>query len=647
MGSTRIKFGLITALVFSLLSSAFAQAERNLASNSYNSSVMDYMQTPPGAGDADQRGLYDGRKFPRLWMGSIRWEQPIETARYDVDVALSPVLDLNYTFQLQPQLRNPDNHIRHMAEGYYVLRMVVLRPSMQEDNDTESGTRADLSVYRRYVAGTERIVQLSQGVIKTNVSLRFHTISATAMRNTLLIQMLPIKTKSLKFDKSGLVRADSSYELDDKPGYFANVIRIPFVPRYSSGLATPPTAVTAKDVNTHEEFLDLGLFLRQAENLIRYSRIASQKPKDPKPTAKALGLAYFDLESSEVAMALGRFTNNNSPNLTSAQLADEISKINQTDAVLNEGLAASFCRLLTARLEVDSRLLGHGDMNKKRLELLYRNQMFANCVFAPEQHFTLIRQLHVREIGDRPNDTKYVQGAPIRMGLNANFATNRSHTQDTTSTWSQGISPLFSPIDLRGVVRLGYSYNISDTNTRARFEGTMVSAGVDLEAHQWDMSVTLNDYTPCLAVVPKVHSPSWTTAKTVTGLYLCDRASRHSVQVTERFYHIFPSATSSPTLDLLNPRNQVVNMVLRGQRDYYAFLSAIRGFIRPSHDQKQNIASELRQVTRIYAGSSPSIATVFSYPVALEGPKSQSRAAANDDPSFWDRFFHRHDPKID
>lgn len=598
------------------------------------SSDLDLVKQMPPPPRLDQPLPVDGRRFPKLWIGTIRWEQPVDPVRFAVTSRLSPVAEYRFNFQIIPQLRTPDNRFRNLPEGYYVLRMTILRPLVAgEDESIDDKKLPGLSYYQRYIAGSERLVQLTQGAIKANVAFRFHSISATAMRNTLLIQVLPVKASSLKKDKNGLVRADSSYELESIPNYFANVTRIPFIPRYSSGLATPPTAVTTDDISP-EESIDLGLFNLQAEEFVRQQKSILVESLDPKEFAEKMNLLQINLDSALIDQTL------NQPNIkvTAASLRSALGELAQdqgSSTQLDESVAKAICPLINLGVHVDKKFLG-GMGDKKKMEQMLRWSMVLRCMTNVQNAFHLSQQIHTYKV-----DTfQYVEGAPTRLALMANFGTNRQNSVDTFSSFQQG----FNPLDIKGVFRLGYTYTVNETRSRSKLEGTLVSGGADLDVHHWDMQIKTSDYQSCVIVQP---SESVWTFGTYKGLYLCsDRIQNRPIEFRERYYHIFPSVGASPTIDTFNPKNQIANMVLRGQRDYFTFLKSIHRYIRPTHEQGRDPSDEIRSALKIYNSTPPALASIYSRPVTLSGPQSDEQMRQANNPSLWDRLIHRYDDRI-
>ncbi len=595
---------------------------------------LDLVKQMPPPPRLDQPLPIDGRRFPRLWIGTIRWEQPIDPVKFAVNSRLSPIAEYRFNFQIIPQLRTPENRFKNLPEGYYVLRMTILRPLVAgEDEPINEKSLPGHSYYQRYIAGSERLVQLTQGAIKANVAFRFHSISATAMRNTLLIQVLPVKASSLKRDKNGLVAADSSYELEPIPNYLANVTRIPFIPRYSSGLATPPTAVTTDDISP-EESIDLGLFNRQADEFVRQQKSLLVEKLSPKEFAEKMQLLYLDWESRAIDNALNQPNIRVSPSSLRSALQGLLEDKDQSLEVKEE-VAKGICPLINLGVEVDRRLLG-GAGDKKKMEQLLRWSMVLRCLTNVSNAFQLSQQIHTYKV----SDFQYVEGAPTRLALMANFGTNRQNSLDTFSSFQQG----FNPLDIKGIFRLGYTYTVNETRSRSKLEGTLVSGGADLDVHHWDMQIKTSDFQVCVIVQPS--KSVWAFGQ-FKGLYLCsERIQNRPLEFRERYYHIFPSVAASPTIDTFNPKNQIANMVLRGQRDYFTFLKSIHSYIRPTHEQGRDPSDELRSALNVYRSTPPALASIFSRPISLSGAETDERLRQANNPSLWDRLIHRYDDRI-
>lgn len=612
--------GLWTLILFcTTLANAAVREPANLPILMNDLDIVKQMPSPPRM---DEPQAQDGKRFPRLWFGSVRWERPLNPITMDVSADLAPVSTQRFTFQVLPQLRTPDNQIRDLPEGFYVMRMVVLRPTIPgEDDDLNALAKRypGFELYRRYVASTERLVQVTQGSIRATVEFRFHTISATTLANTLLIQILPVKAESLQRAKNGLILPNSSYELEPTANYEANVISIPFIPRFSSNLATPQTPVLTTDI-TDEENLDLGTFSRQAEKYVQ-ELTRRRIEVSPSQTAIDLKLKYLTMDSREVPL----------------DLAKALRELRQDRATLNENLAVVLCELLAKYAKVDSRYTGDLPKPQRERSAIQLRQVSATyCKGNPETHISVVQQVHAHEINKK--QTLQTGGAPSRLTLAMNFATNRQQSTDTFSSYAQG----FNPIDIKGIVRLGYTYTVNETNSRSKLEGTLASGGADIDIHYWDMAMTLEDYTQCTIIRAKNGKGIWPFMTEFVGFYVCDNERTTPIKMNERYYHIFPTVPSSPTLDLFDPKNQIVNIVLRSQHEYFSFIKAIRGYIRPTQSEQQNPASVLKAASQEYFNAPTIQPFTLSYGVRFVGEKVDQRNRANENPGFFERVLHKY-----
>lgn len=612
----------------------------------------DFIRTPPPIPHIDQGRLQDSRKFPKLWLGSVRWEQTTDPVdEYRIDESLNSILVKNYNFQIFPQVQTPSNETHELKEGYYVLRMVILRPLTTEEKSALKGKDESLALYKRYVSGVERIVKIDSvesGSIRTKVSFEFRAISATTMRNTLLIQVLPVKKDSLSFDRRGLVLNDSQYELSTQANYQANVIRIPFVPRMPSGMATPPKTVTAADFDNNEETLDLGVFINQAETILKANRDAQKNGLTPQTYAQENQLSYLEWSSSKLADQLETYKQFKKPvHLSSGELKTMVTATSQNSPLINENTAISFCKILVGNLSVKPQYMAHFPKTENHLESMMKSEMFKDCIRKPEDHMTLVRQLHIQKISHSQDNMEYLGGNSSALGLSANFATNRSQSKDYLKNWNYGFNPLIAPIDLKGTLKLGKTYTVNESHSRTKSEGSMVSNSITLDVLQWDIQFKVESYTSCLSVLPRVSDQTWKFAATIPGIYICDeRPTQAPLLTTERYYHIYPAATAGSAIDLLHPNNQPANLVLRGQREYSAFIKAIKGYLKPIHDQNKNIAQTLAEGQYLYQSTRPAAPSILSYVLPFQGPEVSERQRTFENPTFWDRMLQKYSENL-
>lgn len=580
-----------------------------------------------------------GKKNAALLFGSIHVERQIEFADYDVDNLFSPQVNYRFNFNMILRNRTADGKSSELKDGTYLVRMVVLRPHLPEDGDPKKLSQGEKIrlLYDRYVAGFQGFAEVNQGLTRLPVNFHFHTLSAVSMRNTLLLQILPIKQKSLTRNSRGLISADSKFELENSPNYLTNVHRVFFIPKIPSvGTSTP--AIVETDYNI-EESLDLGAFMAQSENYIKMQhQFQNQNRESPSQIAKKFNLELLSIQSPWVDSINQKLPFKSSRAISSAQFSSIFEHFDRVNSTFPEDATYALCAGLQSFLTIDPRYLGGIATDKKKFDSQLRTAMFQRCFSRPEEALAIVRHIHPVTI---EKNASYKQGQGFRIGLIENFGTNRVSSHDTVSSYQQN----FNPIDVMGMLRFGYTYSVNETQSRQRFAGSVVSSAVDLQVQTWNMAVTLNQPTICLMVVPLRGDGQWIYAQKMKGLYICGEQKPTSMEVEETYFHIINQDQGTATIDLLDPKNQT-NLILRGQRDFNAFLKGIEKFVSPVHNEKTNVGKASLIATQQSLAGLPSVPGVFSESIPLSGPRVEERADRLNSPTFWDRLFHLSDEKF-
>ncbi len=645
-----IKILIGVALVLATMS--VAAQDRGLAAAgamTYDADIMRQLPPPAPNQDNSEHALRNAV----LWTGSVSWEQSTQTVEYRVDKSLSASVIRHYFFHINPKFQSAKTKAQLLRSGYYLMRMVVLRPlgkAEEESLKEELGPlKPEYILYRRYVTSTEQLVRAQDGVVPARVSLEFPAISAIAMKTTLLIQFLPVDPKSVRVNPDGGISRDSKFQVLPDPTLSANVIKIPFVPRDATGMSRPPAAFYSDEVSL-EEKMDLGGFISLSKS---YSEALKKKhgaPLAPRTLADRLNLTYY-LSSSPTLNSL-MVQPSNPLKITPQQALAKLESLDPGVSTLSEEYSEPLCRLLTNHVGIDSRILGHSAEHRKRNLASFKQIRYSRCVLDPEGAFDLIRTWHVKNSSSAV--VNHDQGMPTSLALSFNFGTNRQKAVDTFKNMTGGINLLsFVPVDLKGFGNFGWNWSINESNSRAKFEGAILSGTVNLAVDEFTLPVEMSEFTSCTLLLPHFKHVAWSFAETRNpetagrGIYICyPGVERRLVRATEDYYHVQPVPTASSSLDIYDPRNQL-NMVVRGQRDYSFFLKSIREFMVPIHSDGKTAGTEIKARAAAFRSAVPAMNSVITAGVKFSGPKLELRQAQHKDDGLVTRFFNRRTENFD
>jgi hypothetical protein len=592
-------------------------------------------------------------RLPLLNMHSITWgpgpkrDEPFIS--YDLDSALSPLENMSFIFTIIPDRIGEGGPSKDRtqtqdipARRFYLLRMVVLRPRLQEEPTPLVGTES-LDIFQRYVAGTQQIVMALSGVIKASVTLKFHMMSAISMRNTLLVQLIPIDETKLRFIGDDV---DPASPIVPEPGPIRQFSKaVPFVPRQNSGSSDVAHKIFPDDYIPAEK-VDLGLVIRYAEEYINQLRLKNLSYL-PRMLARRMGfipLAWDDWHVESWLKGSG---------WTSQKLAQVLNNTSQNSPILPESLIEPLCIMLVNALPVSPKLLRDSGISLRESDVrFYKQRALNHCFKSPEDSFDLARSYHVLKISKHQGVIPPTgSGGVERINVNSNFTTSRQHNYDAYWTGSQEFSitaliEAISPIDLKGIFNLGGSYSVAEGDSHVRHEGITVSRGTDLEVSSLLLPFSLDRRRDCSTLFIHPDAPAWKAIeKGQVGLFVCNReVSETPIKAFERYFAIAPAEGTASGSDPFHPSSQIVNLVLRGVRDYDAFILGIRQFILPANNFRGTSWEILKSAKSRFLP--PTIPGVLSFPIEIRGAKIDERRRLERDPTVKDTFWHRNREKI-
>ncbi len=571
--------------------------------------------------------LSDGKRFPSLWIGSVRYSVFRETS-YSVDQNLSLFTTLTYSFQIIPQvgdLRHPEL-AAPIPNGYYLLRIAVLLPDVPFATGKEAGLQGRLDPLDRYVTSYERLVVANQNSIKVEVPLKFSNISATSVRNRLLIQLTPIEANHLKFDAGGYVDLQNS-KVIAVAGIVPQTIDVPFAPFNSSSLEVPPENVFAEDLS-FEETLDLANYIPKAKARKNLAMKAAHARLGPDNYARAAGLKLIRVDDPSLREVTY-------PKSVSAHtLATLMDVSGQSVSTLSLEQRAALCALVTQRVRPVRGLEGFD------LPPAYYIKMKLNypeCMKKPLEFMTVYTNAHVEKI-DSPK-AMFVAADNEELTVTSNFAANRSRSSDTFSSFGMSFSVLeiFGQFKPKIGVSFGPSYTINETNSRSQVESGSNSASSSMSLTSVDIQIPVEQATVCVAVLGNEKRLNKGVALyRVEPIYICDLARARRFDFTERYYHALRVIRSSAQADPLDPRSQSVNLSFRGIRDYLSFRSALTQFTAPSEaGHKVSSADTIRAAGFRFEKMAPAQSGVISIPARFDDQGGRPIGAGGSQDGLW------------
>lgn len=533
---------------------------------------------------------------------------------YDIDSVLNLSVRKKVQMKLEPKLliynslsggRSDSDKLR---DGVYLFKAVVVQ---NKDYDTDN----------TYVTHTQKIVNVMNGQINTDMEFSVSDLKALGNRNNIIIAVYPVDEQKLA--QAGPNPSNLDALIDSGSGLEIQPFIGPVVLNSDEQSSKP---LRLLDASTMADYFTTGQIKAShvpaelinsviAQGLTQKEQaLAAYKARaDKNVIARENHLDLVNLNDSASTLALRRSfgidpdrflwmggmsptpeTYNRLLAKASASQGQELTDL-LTQGTLNESLAKKMC------------LYWFNDfMTKKKALAPYAHQALTlECLRQvqadPKNFFILEKRLLVKELGG----FQYLRGTNNSLSVGTSFSLSNSHSESQSRSLSlslsAGLSYKFLEIFSLG---LSGSYGLSWTTSDSQSNSNSVSVNesTSLTVQQGLFQVNLNKYEQCVSLrlnpllFIKDTSSAWYNrrrdfisslnkdlsdedkALAVTqGIMICAGQDQQGpLQAAENYYLINQDVSGSQMQDMGDARNRNFFIALRGSRDYARFLSAIK-----------------------------------------------------------------------
>lgn len=593
--------------------------------------------------EGDANSAFEGSNSNLVAIGvdSVNWQQTPEQISYEIDPnTLALTVKYEYNLQLKASLRLPPKDPndpnampieKSVPPGKYLLRIgVFLNGNAAAQYSKLNQFNRNLLIKERLVSWTEKVVTVHQGGIvkKAKIVLPFKAQTATIMANHILFELTELKDQGTKWEEKNIV------ELSRKEPI---ILAASFVPFREQANPVPqespfPWKKLPKKLNTLGELINDGLLLQahKDSNIPRYKAPVNAAMA----FAKSANLKFLNLNSSEIqALYNLPFMKPSQRNKAAPKQMSTYKKTfvdffktqdsNPVELYKQGPVVALMCSLLAKRGGYEQSIGALPD-----------------CVRYPHRYLRVGKNVHVGAIGD----TKVILPQRIEDGydVSSNFAVCRSHSEDSSATWS--INPfglLVKLFESTGIPSpVNRSYSISESNGRSKSQCMSVNQNTHLEVTGIVAPIELKRFLTCISVMPVKGNPYESKNQSDNGFYICNTKEEQNVTVFEDYIHIYEPLTPKTMVAYNTPSQDKPNFAFRGGRDYVAFIHGLRTGIRPDITQSEG-PDNIVTAARAYLESTPmTIPNVISIPVEL---KSSAISA----PTFWKKVLLQYEETFD
>ncbi len=522
---------------------------------------------------------------------------------YDIDNALNLTVKKKVTMRIDPKVviynslsrgRGDDEKIR---DGLYALKAVIV--NNLEYNSTVTP-----------ISFIERVVPIVNGSINTEVEFKATDIKALDNRNNIIISVQPINEEKFKANPN----ADINTLVDNTTGLVSNA----FIGNVFLGTDDQSSRqmrlmdeqfitnyFTKSDLNAKDTIGVLNKILADAKESLKKSVILPSK----KEISQKENLQLIDLSETQsnqnILKSFGIQTSDythvqgikSSPEYYQAALARAKPASNATllDLInkkeINPETARKLCIYWFNNLMTD----------KKQLEPFAYHTITSACVSSvmsnPEDFFIKESRIISKEVG------KSIPTGATNHGFNVgtSFYLSTTHSAATAQSISGSLGFSWKFLEF---FSLGSTYSVSSSKTDSVSSNNSINIGetTSLSVTKNNFKIEFKKFEQCAVIKlnPSLFADdktsSWYNRKTnyskflnqkmnvdqklqaiSQGLMICSGVTQNSSFVAnESYYIINQDIASAKAVDMGDPRNRKLFMVLRGNNDYKRFIMATR-----------------------------------------------------------------------
>lgn len=531
---------------------------------------------------------------------------------YKIDSSLNLSVVKKIQFKTEPRLQiysslaNGRAEVEKLRDGIYVLKVAIVRNRDYDSNNT-------------YVTSAEKLVNVLNGQINTDLTFVSRDLKALGNRNTILIEVYPAQENLVKISGEQMTLRNRNHTLDS-------------VVDHSSQLVTP-TFQGAITLNTDEANRPLRLldptamsqYLLESkgqmpgkENVIAQiiteglkrqsqSSQAIQEKTRVENFAKDHNLELINLqaqtETDPLRQSLKIFTvggQEKNPQGESLQLSKtKLGEILRTGKISAE-TARRLC-VFWAQDFLPSLAREKGGAILPHLKYAFSAECAKKALKNPESFFQIERRLIVKELGGFQFQRGLNHGLTTGTSFSLSNSHSKTHSTSRSVTLKAGLSKKILDLVSLGLdANYTISWSAADSNTAGNT--ISVNTQTSMTVQQNVFNLRFNKYELCttlrlnpLRFMKDTKSSWWSRETDLTavlnnrlsddekaqvatrGVLLCEGEIRQQpIERVENYYLVAQETGSTQMQDAGDSRNRTFFVALRSQNDYQRFVTAIR-----------------------------------------------------------------------
>lgn len=497
------------------------------------------------------------QKTNRIQINSIQWSAAGKSDKINVYSDLTYDFIRTYNFRIIPSM-TVNGKTQNLADGTYYIRAVILRPNL--DDDLENFDQ----MTDQFMTSSERVATIKDGIISTYVTFSFPSPTIMTIKNRLFIEVIPLQQNTIKkVNYKGAEIIDiknSKFVADTK--YPTVVLSIPFLPSANGDSVSTVNKDLSSDVS-FDESIDLGTVIAEGTRKLN-ERLNTEKTLSAQEWAKK-NRTQIVINDSIFRKYESIKTREDACHTLSSTLSYRIPKFrNSTVEIKARYYLKSFC-------------------NETEGSVTFQKIHFVN----ENSQMTLMQR----------------NGSMSQLGVSLTKGSNTSNAYDQSSSYSAGISltplaPLEAFFKIPGIsVTANRNFSVTESLSHSQFVTGVTMENFFLEVNRMALDIKASDVRTCyLLKINKNHSRfkdkivqdyvfrsfgetrSW-------GSLVC-QTKEYPAVIHENYFHVLPAFKGQLIAESTDPRNQIINMSLRGYQELNLLKYQIRKFISKEYQSQ-------------------------------------------------------------
>ncbi|WP_415061978.1 hypothetical protein [Bdellovibrio sp.] len=560
---------------------------------------------------------------------------------YGIDSLLNLTVTKKIQFKMDTRLliysslSNGRAEVQKLRDGIYMLRLAVVQNRDYDTNNT-------------YVTSSDKLVNVINGQVNTDITFQTQDLKALGNRNNLLVEIYPVDENKVDLKDGQVIQKDTSAPLtsliDESTGLEVPTFIGP-ITLNTDEASRPLRMIDASAIssllltghgqnNSSEKFLIQKVITEgQKVRAEKYKTIQARADKvqfSKENNLELISLKTADAQAPLVKALVGSTQLNPRLIVTKADLQEIITKGTLTPQTAQK-LCAFWGGDYFKKLYAEK-----GGVTMKHV-MGFGMDCYHAVAKDPARFFQVEKQLLIKEVGG----SQFVKGLNQGLSVGTSFSLSTSQSAFSSRTTSInakiGLSKKF--LDVLSVgVDFGYamSWGVSDSKTSSN--SVSVSGSTSMTVQQNTFKVRVNKHEQCavvrlnptlfikdtkswfgrrdyLAILnPQLSAEEMATA-TTRGLMICEGEVRTEAKdIMENYYLIAQESGSSQMQDNGDARNRNFFITLRSSNDFNRFVLAMRGQVNmpASHQQKEETQEQATQMMeQLFKMSGPAYPGVY------------------------------------